>query len=124
MLIYCGKELDHYKNADLRIQKTWNKRDFVTVVKNYLDSTTEKVLAILGLRGTGKTVGILQAAEPFDICYIIAQEEEKETGPDYINILKNINQKYIVIDEYSWIKDRDRLDRLLAKFQQLLYKNI
>lgn len=113
MLVYTGKQLDEYKKNQLQILDSWNKRDFTTGVSRYLDSSVEKVLAIGGLRGTGKTVGILQAAKGLDACYILAQKGESNTGKDYIELLKNTGEKYIIIDEYSWINDREDLDRYL-----------
>lgn len=111
--IYEDSELRRYKDNNLQINPDWNKRDFVKNVIAYLDSSTEKILAISGLRGTGKTVGILQAVENFDAVYITAQIDEDVTGRDYINFLKKTKKKYVVIDEYSWIKNRDELDKYL-----------
>ena len=113
MLIYEGKKLEEYKKENLQMQPTWNKRDFTNGVKNYLESSTEKILAIAGLRGTGKTVGILQAAENYDIAYVLAQKGDKKTGKDYIDFLENTDKKYVVIDEYSWIEDKKDLDAYL-----------
>lgn len=113
MLTYEGNNLEQYKRNNLKIQPQWNKRDFTFRVEQYLQSTTEKVLAIGGLRGTGKTVGILQAADNYDAMYILAQKESDATGRDYINLLKSMPNKVICIDEYSWIKDRKDLDYYL-----------
>ncbi|MBQ7606883.1 MAG: hypothetical protein IJU76_02755 [Desulfovibrionaceae bacterium] len=63
MLIYEGENLELYKRDFLKIQNDWNRRDFTYRVEQYLESVTEKVFAVVGLRGTGKTVGILQAAK-------------------------------------------------------------
>lgn len=113
MLIYEGQQLIKYKKENLEIQDFWNKRDFVQSVETYLVGSTEKILAISGLRGTGKTVGILQATESYNIAYLLAQKQDNKTGQDYIEFLKTTDKKYIVIDEYSWIKNRDELDRYL-----------
>lgn len=113
MKIYEGIELENYKKNNLQIDETWNERSFVSCVKNYLRGSTEKILAIGGLRGTGKTVGILQAATGYDVAYILTQKGEEETGKDYIDFLQNTDKKYIIFDEYSWIKNRDELDRYL-----------
>ena len=113
MLTYSGEELEAYKRDCLEIQPDWNERDFVQGVRNYLDAMTEKVLAVSGLPGTGKTVGIFQATKNYDLLYILAQIGESETGADYVYLLKETEKKYIFIDEYFWIKERYELDRYL-----------
>lgn len=113
MLKFEGSEIEKYKTNNLEIQSSWNKRDFVKCIKNYIESSTEKILAISGLRGTGKTVGILQAVVENDTAYILAQKGDDCSGKDYIDFLKSTDKKIIIIDEYSWIKKRDDLDRYL-----------
>ncbi len=113
MRIYTDEDLVKYKDGQLEIQTSWNRRDFVRAVENYTKSSTEKILAVSGLRGTGKTVGILQGAGNDDVAYILAQEGENESGKDYIDFLKDTKKKIILIDEYSWIRDRDGLDKYL-----------
>ena len=114
MKIYTENELENYKRVNLEYDETWEKRDFVNYVTNYFHSGNNKVLAISGLRGTGKTVGILQAAAGLDCIYITAQKNESEKGNDYIELLKNTEKKYVIIDEYSWINEREELDKYLA----------
>ena len=114
MKIYTGNELNDYKKVNLEFDETWEKRDFVKYVTNYFQSGNNKVLAISGLRGTGKTTGILQAAAGLDCIYITAQKNENEKGNDYIELLKNTEKKYVIIDEYSWINEREELDKYLA----------
>jgi predicted AAA+ superfamily ATPase len=111
--VYEGLKLKKYETDILKINPNWNKRDFTSIVGNYLNGCTEKILAVAGLRGTGKTTGILQAASDLDIAYILVQKDEVERGEDYIYYLKSTDKKYIVIDEYSWIKDRENLDYYL-----------
>lgn len=113
MLIYEGQKLENYKRETLKINPNWNRRDFVSCVKDYINCVVEKILLIGGLLGTGKTVGILQAAENCDSAYLLSQKDEKESADDYIDFLKNSDKKVIVFDEYSRIKDRDKLDRYL-----------
>ena len=50
----------------------WEERFFVQHIREYSDSHLRKVLLIGGLRGTGKTVGILQAL-PLDSPLVILQ---------------------------------------------------
>lgn len=94
---------------------TINERDFVEDIKEYYFNTNiEKVLIVSGLRATGKTFGLFQAIENFDdVLYLSAQNEEEETGKDYIEAIQKYPAHYIVIDEYSWIKDRTNLDKYL-----------
>lgn len=118
MLALNGKELEAYKKDVLRIQPDWNERDFTSNVRSYLDGKLGKVLAVSGLRGTGKTVGILQAAKDLDILYVLTEKNEPEKGKDYIKLLENAKQKYVVFDEYSWIEGRQDLDDCLITFVQ------
>jgi predicted AAA+ superfamily ATPase len=112
MLVYQNEEFANiYK--DLELDPKWGERDFVSYARDYMNRNNHKILAIGGLRGTGKTVGLLQAIKDFDACYIVAQREEDVTGEDYISFLKDCDKRYIVIDEYSWIKDREPLDQYL-----------
>lgn len=107
-----GVDLQSYirkMNSDLGT----NERFFVDYARHYFRSSYDKVLAIGGLRGTGKTVGLLQSLAGLDAIYLCAQEAEDECGSDYITILKNTDKRYIVIDEYTWIKDRKKLDYFL-----------
>ena len=111
MLVYEGQDLEQYKRDNLGIEDYWNERNFVKYVSNYSKLKTEKVLAVGGLRGTGKTVGILQALPSDDTCYILCQKDEPSIGADYIQSLKHSDKKNIIIDEYTWIKDRRPLER-------------
>ena len=106
MQMYSGKYLEHYKKSSLEIDPAWNKRYFTARVEQHLKGCTEKVLVVSGLRGTGKTVGILQAADTFDALYVTAQKDEVQTVADYVDLLKETDKKYIIIDEYGWIRDR------------------
>lgn len=118
MQIYSGQALEKYKKEALRIDPSWNRRDFANRVENHLKARTVKILVVGGLRGTGKTIGILQAAEPFDALYVISQKDEAETGRDYIELLKRTEKKYVIIDEYGWIRDRRVLDEYLLTATQ------
>ncbi len=113
MQIYRGESLERYKQNNLQYDPNWNHRDFVFLVEQYFTSQTERVLAVGGLRGTGKTTGILQAAEGLDATYVLAQKEDGKTGKDYVEFLKSCDSRCIAIDEYGWIKDREDLDYYL-----------
>ena len=111
MKIYTNHELNEYIKDN--ISDTWEERDFVAYARKYFHGRKDKILAIGGLRGTGKTTGLLQAVNGFDACYITAQQKEEETADDYIDFIRNTDAKYIIIDEYSWINNREELDKYL-----------
>lgn len=62
---------------DRSISRYWKERDFVSQVKDYIDSSLKKVLLISGLRGTGKTVGLLQAMEHNNALYILPMADRR-----------------------------------------------
>lgn len=113
MKIYQNETLKQYISEELCVDISWEERDFVPYARKYFIGSVHKILAIGGLRGTGKTIGLLQAAKNLDACYITAQQGEEETGSDYIEAIKATDKKYIIIDEYSWIKNRENLDKYL-----------
>ena len=122
MIFYAGADLTREiesRKEKAMLQTGLNhvyERDFVSDVReNYFETDDyDKVLVISGLRGTGKTFGLLQAIENMeDSVYICVQKEESETSEDYIQFLKQRPEKNIIIDEYNWITDREKLDYFL-----------
>ena len=111
MKIYTNHELNEYIKDN--ISDTWEERDFVAYARKYFHGRQDKIMAIGGLRGTGKTTGLLQAVNGLNACYITAQQKEEETADDYIDFIRNTDAKYIIIDEYSWINNREELDKYL-----------
>lgn len=106
---YTGKKLlDYCKNFLINIS---NERDFVFPAYSYLkERKNNRVLALSGLRGTGKTVGILQIINriaDYNNCVYITFNPStimnyKELVP-YIE--KNFSDKmYIFIDEITFLK--------------------
>lgn len=116
MLFLEKEKLKHYIKAQVPIE--WKQRDFVADVKEYINSPIHQVYLVSGLRGVGKTTGILQAIKDEDAVYIMVQLDEAETAQDYRTKLKACEAKVIVIDEYSWIQDRELLDGLLYTLVQ------
>lgn len=121
MITYSGDKLKEYI-ADLKgtaMIKTGldeiYERDFVDSIRKYcFGGQTQRVYIVCGLRATGKTFGLLQAVEDFnDTIYIRAQLEDQQTGRDYIEYLRNVKEKNIIIDEYTWIKDNRDLSYYL-----------
>ena len=92
--------------ADNEVSSTWEKRDFVAEVEKYMDSSISKVLIISGLRGTGKSVGVLQAAKGRDAVYITMEQGIHTSAGDVMRILSERSEKIIVLDEYTWINGR------------------
>lgn len=121
MITYSGDKLKEYI-ADLKGTAMINtgldeiyERDFVDPIRKYcFGGQTQRVYIVCGLRATGKTFGLLQAVEDFnDTIYIRAQLEDQQTGRDYIEYLRNVKEKNIIIDEYTWIKDNRDLSYYL-----------
>ncbi|MBO5354204.1 MAG: AAA family ATPase [Lachnospiraceae bacterium] len=113
MKIYQNEALKRHMEEELCINPLWKERDFVSYARKYFSGALHKILAVGGLRGTGKTVGLLQSIKDLDACYITAQQGESEKSSDYIEAIKKTEKKCIIIDEYSWIKDREVLDKYL-----------
>ena len=103
---------DHIQNINASLNT--NERFFVDYVRHYLDGRSDKILAIGGLRGTGKTTGLLQALLDLDALYLCAQSGEEEDGDDYIDkINKEIEEKRKELDTLIDISNEQ--DRLLSK---------
>ena len=82
-------------------------RDFVSKVQEYLQSIGRRVLLVTGLRSTGKTIGILQGIKETDTAYICPAYKGCCNVQDMKLLLSEITASNIVIDEYSWITDKD-----------------
>ncbi len=122
MLTFSGEQLKNYI-SDMKqkaIKQTGlsevYERDFVDDIRKFcFGGKSPFVFIICGLSLTGKTFGILQAVEnPDDTIYIQAQLCEDMNGQDYIEFLKNVKEKNIIIDEYSRIKDSHDLSCYLS----------
>ena len=113
MIIFEGQALADLKASTIATDPTWEYRDFVGEVEVYLSGRTEKILAVAGPVGTGKTVGVLQACDASDTAYILVQQNEPENGETYIQLLKETDKHCIVFNEYNWIRERRSLDYYL-----------
>lgn len=121
MLIFSGGELKKHVGQlkkEAMNQTGLNKvyeRDFVDSIRKYcFGGKAQKVFIVCGMRATGKTFGLLQAVRDFnDTIYIQAQRGETQTGRDYIEYLRSVKEKNIIIDEYTWIKDNSDLSYYL-----------
>lgn len=92
--------------TDNDVDSAWHKRDFVYEVEKYIDSTLSKVLLVSGLRGTGKSVGVLQAIANRDAVYITIEQGVSTTAEEMMQLLLNVAERVIIIDEYTWIRNR------------------
>lgn len=91
---------------DNEVDTKWEKRDFVFEVEKYMESTLSKVLLVSGLRGTGKSIGVLQAMRDKDAVYIIMEKGIRTTADEMMRVLVSRKEKIIVLDEYTWIANR------------------
>ena len=105
--IYTGKKLKKFVQANIG---NYKERDFVRVICNYTTKKLNRVLAISGLRGTGKTTGLLQAISDlndYDRTVFISVDEKADM--DCLDLRKELlkskykNKKYIFIDEITRI---------------------
>lgn len=92
--------------TDNEVDSTWEKRDFVFEVEKYMESSLCKVLLVSGLRGTGKSIGVLQAMRDRDAVYIIMEQGIRTTADEIMRVLVSRKEKIIVLDEYTWIANR------------------
>ena len=118
MIITVNRKNYNQYLRDRSISMDWKERDFVSQIKDYIDSSLKKVLLISGLRGTGKTVGLLQAMEHNNALYILPtadRRNEFSNAKEIIDCIADSTENVIMIDEYSWIVDREKyhLDRYL-----------
>ena len=114
MIIYSGNKLKEHiaelkkgATAQTGLNEVY-ERDFVSDVRAHFHKTQwQKVVIVSGFHATGKTFGLLQAVEDFnDTVYIPAQRDETLTGRNYIEFLREVKEKNIIIDEYTLIKDK------------------
>lgn len=94
--------------ADIEEIDTLKERDFVKDVRKYLDSIGNRVLLVTGLRSTGKTIGILQGIKDTDTTYICPAYKDSCNAEGIRKLIKTVDSRNIVIDEYSWITDEEQ----------------
>lgn len=98
------------------INESWQERDFVSQLRTYCDSKIARVAIVSGLRGTGKTVGCLQACKNLDAVYVIADAEDKKniSADEILDLLYGLQEKVIILDEFTWFPDCERIAATLA----------
>lgn len=106
-MIYEGAAFEKYTTEKLHGYDAVGERKFVDRIREYIKAQTEKVLIVTGISIAGNRIGILQALKNLDAVYVIAQ---KEAGEPYIEFLKQTHKTYIVIDEFTRIENRRKLE--------------
>ena len=121
---YTGSELVDYINTEL--QGVYNKRDFVDMIHTYLNQKgNRRVVGVAGLRGVGKTTGLLQSIQDIDdyenTVYIRLKRNAQ--GVLDFNTLYNMivdrfsDKRNIFIDEITYCAD-------LIGFSDSLYEDL
>ena len=105
MIIIDKKNYEKYL-VDSGADSSWKKRDFVSEVEKYMESSLSKVLLVSGLRGTGKSIGVLQAMQGKDAVYIIMEKGIHTSADEVMRVLESRTEKIIILDEYTWIENR------------------
>lgn len=125
---YTGEKLRQFINASNI--NDFKKRDFVEAILEYVKAKENRVLSISGLRGTGKTTGILQAIFSIDnyrnAVYISIDETANMNCLDLRNLIMNNynNKKYIFIDEITRVNDFIKNSGFLADLLVMSGKKI
>lgn len=124
MIVVTNETLNDYAvEHPLKYNKNWAKRDFVPKLSKYMSRKNAGIKMISGLRGTGKTVGMLQALSENNAIYICPEKKGEVGLDDVLDVLKKHPQvQNILIDEVTWLKEflpsqtmRDRYARSIAE---------
>lgn len=105
MLIVDKNNYDQYL-LNNSVDAAWEKRDFVFEVEKYIETSISKVLLVSGLRGTGKSVGVLQAIRNKDAVYIVMEQGISTSAEELMEVLRSRQENIIVLDEYTWVTGR------------------
>ncbi|MBQ7607166.1 MAG: ATP-binding protein [Desulfovibrionaceae bacterium] len=93
-------------NLSERPDPTWEQRDFVSQVSDFMQYRSGGITMVSGLRGTGKTVGLMQTIEYNDPLYIRCCEKGKVSINQVLDIIRsNPEKSNIIIDEFTWLKE-------------------
>lgn len=106
--LYSGECLKLY--TDTVLEGIREERDFVGRLKQYLAGRINRVYAVSGLRGTGKTVGLLQAVRSLSqynsTAYILVSSECKVSCSDLRRVIEQVSGiDYIFIDEITYVEN-------------------
>ena len=122
MLFKEGRDFKNFAANEILEHNIKHSRDFSKILKNdyLLRENTRRGVLITGLRSTGKSVGVYQAALAFptDNIFFISPSSREE-GLTKNEVLKKLKEKeydLIFIDEYSWLKETDKENDSLAQY--------
>lgn len=84
----------------------WKQRDFVSKISDFMKYRSGSVKIVSGLRGTGKTVGLMQTIESNDALYLRCIEKGNVSINNILDIIRCYPEKSnIIIDEFTWLKE-------------------
>ena len=84
----------------------WEQRDFVSQVSDFMHYRSGGIKMVSGLRGTGKTVGLMQTIKRNDALYIRCDEKGRVSINQVLDIIRsNPEKSNIIIDEFTWLKE-------------------
>lgn len=103
--VYAGDRLKNFVRCSEAIK--FKKRDFVGNLVRYLRGHGHYVYGVAGLRGVGKTTGILQAIDYLNLyndAIYITMDRNASVDINYIyDIINRNGKKYVFIDEVTTI---------------------
>lgn len=100
MILSDSKLKEYYRQE---VNTEWKERLFIREIRNYIKSDLKKVLLIGGLKGTGKTVGILQSIPLDDTLFIFPDFKNAIAAEGVKCLLQNNTKSVIVVDSFSWM---------------------
>ncbi len=115
-MILSDLKLEEYYRQE--VNTAWKERFFVREIRNYIKSDLKKVLLIGGLKGTGKTVGILQSIPLDDTLFIFPDSKNAIAAEGVKCLLQNNTKSVIVVDSFSWVDGYSELASVLHGFVQ------
>lgn len=115
MILSDSKLKEYYRQE---VNTEWKERLFIREIRNYIKSDLKKVLLIGGLKGTGKTVGILQSIPLDDTLFIFPDFKNAIAAEGVKCLLQNNTKSVIVVDSFSWIDGYGDLASVLHGFVQ------
>ena len=97
---------EHFKGRPEDFDPSWERRDFVSNVCDFMKYRSGGIKIVSGLRGTGKTVGLIQTVNDKDVLYIRPLEKGKVSIDEALDVIRSHHDKSnIAIDEFTWFKE-------------------
>ena len=97
---------DYGKIHPEQFNPAWKQRDFVTKINEFMRYRSGGIKIISGLRGTGKTVGLMQTIKANDALYLRCTEKGKTSINEIQDVINSYPEKSnIIIDEFTWLKE-------------------